>query len=57
MIYTYMAIVLAFFDDFRILNNSKEYCNPKNFNEKYFLNNCVNFSQVNSFFHSFVLKL
>ena len=24
MIYTYMAIVLAFFDDFRILNNSKE---------------------------------
>ena len=47
MIYTYMAIVLAFFDDFRILNNSKEYCNPKKFNEKYFLNNCVNFSQAN----------
>ena len=47
MIYTYMAIVLAFFDDFKILNNSKEYYNPQNFNEKYFFINCVNLSQAN----------
>ena len=44
MIYTYMAIVLAFFDDFKILNNSKEYVNVKNFNPKYFFVNCVKLS-------------
>ena len=47
MIYTYIAIVLAFFDDFRILNNSKEYYSAQNFNEKYFLINCINLSQAN----------
>ena len=47
MIYTYMAIVLAFFDDFRILNNSKEYSNVQNFNQKYFFMNCINFSNSN----------
>ena len=47
MIYTYMAIVLAFFEDFRILNNSKEYCNAQNFNEKYYLINCLELSSAN----------
>ena len=47
MIYTYMAIVLAFFDDFKILNNFKEYYNVQNFNQKYFFSNCVNLSQAN----------
>ena len=47
MIYKYIAIVLAFFDDFRILNNSKEYFNTQNFNQKYFLTNLVNLSIVN----------
>ena len=47
MIYTYMAIVLAFFDDFKILNNSKEYYNPQNFNEKYFFINCIHLSLAN----------
>lgn len=46
MIYTYIAIVLAFFADFKILNNTKEYVSPKNFNEKYFLMNCVNLSKA-----------
>lgn len=53
MIYTYMAIVLAFFDDFKILNNSKEYYNPQNFNEKYFFINCINLSQANYRFDFF----
>lgn len=47
MIYTYIAIVLAFFDDFRILNNSKEYSYTQNFNQKYFLTNCINLSNFN----------
>lgn len=47
LIYTYIAIVLAFFDDFRILNNSKEYSNIQNFNKKYFLINCINLSTSN----------
>ena len=47
MIYTYIAIVLAFFDDFRILNNSKEYSYTQNFNQKYFLTNCINLSNSN----------
>lgn len=46
MIYAYVAIVLAFFDDFKILNNSKEYY-PQNFNKKYFLTNLVNLSTAN----------
>ena len=47
MIYSYIAIVLSFFDDFRILNNSKEYCSTSNFNKEYFLSNCVEFSTAN----------
>lgn len=47
MIYSYIAIVLAFFEDFRILNNSKEYCYAQNFNKKYFLNNCIELSKAN----------
>lgn len=47
MIYKYIAIVLAFFGDFKILNNSKEYFNPQNFNKKNFLTNCVNLSTAN----------
>lgn len=47
MIYTYMAIVLAFFTDFKILNNNKEYVSPRNFNKKYFFINCVNLSKAN----------
>ena len=53
MIYTYSAIVLAFFNDFKILNNSKEYYNPQNFNEKYFFINCVNLSQADYRFDFF----
>ncbi len=44
MIYTYIAIVLAFFDDFKILNNSKEYCCSENFNQNYFITNCIKLS-------------
>lgn len=40
-IYSYIAVVLAFFTDFKILNNSKEYKPSQNFNEKYFLQNCI----------------
>lgn len=47
MIYTYIAIVLAFFNDFKILNNSKEYSCIRNFNQKYFLTNCINLSKYN----------
>ena len=47
LIYTYIAIVLAFFNDFRVLNNSKEYFDPINFNQKYFLINCIKISDVN----------
>lgn len=47
MIYSYIAIVLAFFGDFRILNNSKEYSRAQNFNEKYFFMNCINLSNSN----------
>lgn len=43
-IYSYIALVLAFFADFRILNNSKEYYHTRNFNEKYFLTNCITLS-------------
>ena len=53
MIYSYIAIVLAFFDNFRILNNSKEYCYTQNFNKKYFLTNCVEFSTSNYRFDFF----
>lgn len=44
MIYKYIAIVLAFFDDFKILNNSKENNHIQNFNKKYFLTNCIELS-------------
>ena len=47
MIYTYIAIALAFFDDFKILNNSNEYSDVKNFNIKYFFSNCITFSGSN----------
>lgn len=53
MIYSYIAIVLAFFDNFRILNNSKEYCCTQNFNKKYFLTNCVELSSANYRFDFF----
>lgn len=46
MIYMYIAIVLAFFNDFKILNNSNESKYIKNFNKKYFLTNCINLSNV-----------
>lgn len=44
MIYTYIALVLAFFNDFKIFNNSQKNTYIKNFNEKYFLTNCINLS-------------
>ena len=53
MIYSYITIVLAFFDDFRILNNSKEYCNTSNFNKKYFLTNCTDLTTANYRFDFF----
>ena len=53
MIYSYIAIVLAFFDNFRILNNSKEYRRTQNFNKKYFLTNCVELSSDNYRFDFF----
>ena len=43
-IYNLIALVLAFFMNFKILNNSKSYHSIKNFNEKYFLTNCAVFS-------------
>ena len=46
-IYTLIAMILSFFDDFKILNNSKEYYHTQKFNQKYFLNNCVIFSNFN----------
>ncbi len=44
LIYTYISIVMAFFTDFKILNNTKEYVSINKFNEKYFLANCVSLS-------------
>ena len=40
-IYAFMACVLAFFADFKILNNSKQYYSTRNFNNTYFINNIV----------------
>ena len=53
MIYRYLSIVLTFFEDFRILNNSKEYCCTQNFNKKYFLTNCIELSSANYRFDFF----
>ena len=47
IIYTYIAIVLSFFNDFKILNNSKQYFISQNFNEKYFVTNCISLSTSN----------
>lgn len=47
LIYTYIAMVISFFNDYKILNNKKEYVNKKNFNEKYFKTNCVDLSDEN----------
>ncbi len=44
LIYKYISIVMIFFTDFKILNNTKEYTSVENFNEKYFLTNCVSLS-------------
>ncbi len=44
MIYTYISLVLAFFSDFKIFNNFQKNTYIKNFNEKYFLTNCMNLS-------------
>ncbi len=44
VIYTYIAIVSAFFEEFKILNNSKEYCCTENFNQNYFFTNCIKLS-------------
>ena len=44
LIYAFIACVLSFFYDFKLLNNSKEYTSPKIFNERYFSNNLVIFS-------------
>jgi len=47
IIYAYVALVLTFFSDFRVLNNSKEKGHIQNFNQKYFLTNCVELSNSN----------
>ncbi len=47
IIYNYIALVASFFANFKILNNSKEYTNCQNFNENYWLLNCVELSKYN----------
>ena len=46
-IYAFIALVLAFFDDFKILNNSNESTPFKKFNKHYFLTNCIQLSKSN----------
>ena len=46
-IYSLISLVLAFFDDFKILNNSKQYYSTKNFNQKFFVIHCSIFSSPN----------
>ena len=46
-IYVFIASVLSFFYDFKLLNNSKEYCSSKIFNERYFMSNLVILSACN----------
>ena len=46
-IYRYIAMVLAFFADYKILNNKKEYIKINKFNKKYFLTNCEKLSNQN----------
>lgn len=43
----YIALVSAFFMDFKILNNKKNYISPKKFNKKYFLSNCIKYTKSN----------
>lgn len=45
-IYSLIALILGFFDDFKILNNSKEYYKIKKFNQNYFLKNSIKYSNV-----------
>ena len=45
-IYSLIALILGFFYDFKILNNSKEYRRPQNFNQDYFLKNSIKYSEV-----------
>lgn len=47
IIYKYIAMVLAFYTDFKILNNHKEYHSINKFSKKYFLTNCEKFSNCN----------
>lgn len=63
LIYSYIALIIGFWSDLVILNNSNEYIHRKNFNQKYLLNNCVNFCNINlridflSFFaHCFLMS-
>lgn len=44
IIYKYILIVSSFFNDFKILNNTKEYVSVKKFNKTYFLANCNSLS-------------
>lgn len=60
LIYKYIAIVLAFFTDFKILNNNKQYVPVQKFNANYFINNCYELSnskyQLDFFkFHNWIL--
>lgn len=59
-IYNLVALVLSFFLSFKLMNNQKEYYNTQNFNELYFLTNCVQCSnytnRINFFeFHNWFL--
>jgi hypothetical protein len=54
MILKYIAMVVAFFMDFKILNNKNNYIDVQQFNEKYYLTNCeifVNEKYLLDFFH------
>lgn len=44
LIYKYILIVSTFFNDFKILNNQKEYVSVKKFTKTYFLTNCNSLS-------------
>lgn len=43
----YIAMVAAFFMDFKILNNNKNYINSQQFNKNYYLTNCKTYTIQN----------
>ena len=49
----YIALVLAFYMDFKVLNNKRNYVSSKKFNKKYFLTNCIKYTKSNYVYEFF----